>query len=37
MGVLSKSFLGKRRLPADEMVAICDAAGIDLKELKEGR
>ena len=34
---LSKSFLGKRRLPADEMVAICDAVNIDLKELKEGR
>ena len=34
---LSKSFLGKRRLPADEMVAICDAVSIDLKELNGGK
>lgn len=30
---ISKSLLGKRRLPADEMIAICKAAGIDLDDL----
>ena len=28
---LSKSFLGKRRLPADEMISICREVGIDLR------
>ena len=32
---ISKSLLGKRRLPADEMIAICKAVGIDLKELQD--
>lgn len=32
---ISKSLLGKRRLPADEMVAICKAAGINLRELEK--
>lgn len=31
---ISRSFLGKRRLPADEMVLICNATGIDLNELQ---
>ena len=31
---ISKSLLGKRRLPADEMVSICNAVGIDLNELQ---
>ena len=30
---ISKSLLGKRRLPADEMVAICQAVGVDLVDL----
>lgn len=30
---ISRTFLGKRRLPADEMVAICNAIGVDLPEL----
>ena len=28
---ISKSFLGKRRLPAEEMVLICKATGIELE------
>lgn len=31
---ISRTFLGKRRLPADEMLAICEAVGIDLQELQ---
>lgn len=34
---ISRSMLGKRRLPADEMISICNAIGIDLKELQVGR
>jgi len=30
---ISKSFSGKRRLPADEMVALCRVLNIDLKDL----
>lgn len=30
---ISKSLLGKRRLAADEMIAICQAANIGLPEL----
>lgn len=33
---ISKSMLGKRRLPADEMLAICGAVGIDLRDLQPG-
>lgn len=31
---ISKSFLGKRRLPADELVNICNVVGIELNELQ---
>lgn len=34
---ISRSMLGKRRLPADEMISICNAVGIDLKELQQKR
>lgn len=34
---ISRSMLGKRRLPADEMILICNAVGIDLKELQTER
>lgn len=34
---ISKSFLGKRRLPADELVDICNVVGIDLNELQSAR
>ena len=34
---LSKSFLGKRRLPADEMISICREVGIDLSDLAADR
>lgn len=30
---ISKSLRGKRRLPADEMVAICKLMGVDLRDL----
>lgn len=30
---LSKSFAGKRRMTADEMISICTAVGIDLVDL----
>lgn len=30
---ISRSFLGKRKLPADEMVRICEAIGVDLTDL----
>ncbi len=30
---ISRSLNGKRRLPADEMIAICEATGIDLYEI----
>ncbi len=30
VNAISRSFLGKRRFPADEMVAICSVIGIDL-------
>ena len=33
---LSKSFLGKRKLPADEMISICKAVGIDLDDFSDG-
>lgn len=32
---ISRSFSGKRRLPADEMIAICEAVGIDLNDLRQ--
>ena len=31
---ISKSLSGKRRFPADEMISICNAVGIDLSELQ---
>lgn len=31
---ISKSFMNKRKLSADEMIAICNFAGIDLSDLK---
>ena len=34
---ISKSLLGKRRLPADELVNICNAVGIELNELQPAR
>lgn len=34
---ISRSMLGKRRLPADEMLMICNAVGIDLNELQTER
>ncbi len=30
VNAISRSFLGKRRLPADEMIAICGVIGVDL-------
>lgn len=33
VNTISRSFLGKRRLPADEMLAICCAVGIDLNDI----
>lgn len=30
---ISRTFLGKRRLMADEMIAICSAVGINLQDL----
>lgn len=32
-----KSLLGKRRLPADELVNICNVVGIELNELQPAR
>ena len=39
LGITEKtlSFLGKRRLPADEMVSICREVGIDLSDLASDR
>lgn len=34
---ISKSLLGKRRLPADELVNICNVVGIELNELQHTR
>ena len=34
---ISKSLLGKRRLPADELVDICNVVGIELNELQPAR
>ena len=35
---ISRSMSGKRKLPADEMIAICEAVGIDLCDLqRDGR
>lgn len=34
---ISKSLLGKRRLPADELVDICNVAGIELNELQQSQ
>lgn len=34
---ISKSLLGKRRLPADELVNICNVVGIELNELQPAR
>lgn len=34
---ISKSLLGKRRLPADELVNICNVVGIELNELQATR
>lgn len=31
---ISRSMSGKRKLPADEMIAICEAVGIDLCDLQ---
>lgn len=33
INLISRSFLGKRRFPADEMILICNAIGIELGEL----
>lgn len=30
---ISKTFMGKRKLTADEMIAICSVTGIDLSDL----
>ncbi len=30
---ISRSFLGKRRFPADEMILICNAIGVELNEI----
>lgn len=32
---LSRSLIGKRRLQADELLSICQAIGIDLKDIQE--
>lgn len=32
---ISRSFMGKRHLLADEMISICAAAGIDLSDMSE--
>jgi len=32
---LSRTLLGKRRLPADEMISICNVIGIDMKDIQE--
>lgn len=34
---VSRSFAGKRRLQADEMICICNAIGIDLRDLCENQ
>lgn len=31
---ISRTMAGKRKLPADEMIAICEAVGIDLCDLQ---
>lgn len=37
VNAISRSFLGKRRFPADEMIAICSVIGIDLGDLSDAR
>lgn len=34
---ISRSLLGKRKLPADEFIAICNAANIDIREFESVR
>lgn len=34
VNVISQTFLGKRRLLADEMISICVAAGLDLNDMR---
>lgn len=31
---ISKCFMGKRRMLADEMISLCEAAGVDLNDLR---
>ncbi len=33
VNAISRSFMGKRRFPADEMIAICRVIGVDLGDL----
>jgi len=34
---ISRSFLGKRRFPADELILICNAIGVDLGDFSPHR
>lgn len=35
VNTISRSLSGKRKLPADEMISICKATGIDLNDFVE--
>lgn len=37
LGAISKCFYGRRRMLADELLAICDATGIDPNDLREAQ
>lgn len=37
INAISQTFLGKRKLTADELFAICDATGIDPNDLREAQ
>lgn len=37
VNTISRSLSGKRKLPADEMISICKATGIDLSDFAEDR
>ena len=37
VNTISRSLSGQRKLPADEMISICKATGIDLSDFTEDR
>ena len=37
VNTISRSLSGNRKLPADEMISICTATGIDLSDFTEDR